>query len=137
MQEELITFETAKLANEKGFNISCDWEMDKDNIYEFCHWMSYPNNSEFTYNEEDDPEVIAHKKRQSELLSTPTQSLLQKWLREIHNIIVEPIYNTTYNYFDLVVCIIGGLSYHTKAYPSYEIALETGLQEGLKLIKNE
>jgi hypothetical protein len=64
-----------------------------------------------------------------------TQSLLQRWLREKHKILIEPTYNTHYNTFDLVVTVIGGLSYHTKTFKTYEECLELGLQEALKLIK--
>ena len=63
----------------------------------------------------------------------PTQSLLQKWLREIHNIHIE-INRTyekgyyTYEYFiDKNNQLFG--------FKNFEEALEKGLLEGLKLIK--
>ena len=78
-----------------------------------------------------------------------TQNLLQKWLREVHNIEVEPY---------LIICkhnnreipqlpeekeydykiIVSGISQYIGTIQndlSYEEALEKGLQEALKLIK--
>jgi hypothetical protein len=104
MGEQLITFETAKLASEKGYS----------------------------------PILLGEVFRKS----LPTQSLLQKWLREVHKI-------------DVFCDCIGSGLYYSVIYDnnvkedetdkvfeqenttSYEDALEIGLQEGLKLIKNE
>jgi len=71
----------------------------------------------------------------------PTQSLLQKWLREVHNItiIVAPIHETEdtkslvkYWYYILDV---EDDSDDEVFYGNWEDALEMGLQEGLKLIE--
>lgn len=91
MEEQIISFETAKLAKEKGF----DWETeefytnpkkpylakgvqygsDSDTYVRLWKWNSMPSN--YPTNEED------------VLCAAPTQSLLQKWLREEHNIYIE------------------------------------------------
>ena len=131
MGEQLVTFKTAEFAKKNGFNCEtrCYYNEDKS--------ISY---FRLTCNE--------HK----EFCSAPTQSLLQKWLREKHNIDVESY---------LVTCVKGYHElyrkiYHNKLYQyslykngiqqhvsindnnlSYEDALENGLFEGLKLIKNE
>lgn len=69
----------------------------------------------------------------------PTQSILQKWLREVHNIHIEIFHSPIY---------IGGWKYKLYAlnmrlrndnvsadvYSSYEEALERGLQKTLELI---
>ncbi len=94
MIEELISFETAKLAKEKGFNEQC---------------------------------------------SAPTQSLLQKWLREVHNIHVNVSYGLTFTF--KINGDLKGNDYvdysNIEEYWSrtYEEALEKGLIEGLKLIE--
>jgi hypothetical protein len=138
MQETLITFKTAKLAKEKGFNIptveyfnnekkpritsSCDYRSDRDAI---SNW----NNGEGSY-----PTLSKDVS-----CSAPKQSLLQKWLREQSTpIIVTP---TT----DLVAWEVEILhadkglfriikNIEDKWFNSYEEALEIGLQEALKLI---
>jgi hypothetical protein len=117
MQEELITFETAKLAKEKGFSIP------GENIYE---------------NEELLCEVEFKNWNNGTLcLSAPTQSLLQRWLREVHkiNIVIQywtgpkphkPVlhYRTTVNE-----------NFFGEHYVTYEEALEEALFESLKLIE--
>jgi hypothetical protein len=80
--------------------------------------------------------------------SAPTQSLLQRWLREVHEIevISYPIIVGSYSFkiykFTEIINIIylNGRSVsnkkdNNKNWPNYEEALEEGLQEALKLIK--
>lgn len=128
MQEELISFETAKLAKEKGFDVPT-WDY-------FCPQGEHCNLSRNNWNSLNEP--YHHTSR-------PTQSLLQKWLREVHNIIVETkvfdmgwlkkdkfaydyrIYNKSYKDKDIYTSI--------NEYSTYEEALEKGLLEALKLIK--
>ncbi len=68
----------------------------------------------------------------------PTQSLLQRWLREVHNIQVyasSATINMLGKYRDYIFTVNGKSSDHRDGYDTYEEALEKGLQEGLKLIK--
>jgi hypothetical protein len=62
--------------------------------------------------------------------NVPTQSLLQKWLREVHNIFI------TVN-INLYCAIFHNKDFYmvTDYYNSYEEVLEVGLQEALKLIE--
>jgi len=109
MIEELIKFETAKLAKEKGFSVHFnmligieDCENPEDYLYEL-----------------------------------PTQSLLQKWLREEHGIYVRvDTVNVDHHYAWIIKLDPEHLSY-TKSDTTYEKALEIGLTEALKLITNE
>ena len=130
MKEQLITLDTAKLAKEKGFNGLC---YDCYNL----HGMQYSNGwCEYI----DDNEVELPFK--SDVLTptdmlAPTQSLLQKWLRDVHGIHIE--INSPdmpkqlwYGHLRRVskfgnICDLG-------EYDTYEEALEVGLQEALKLI---
>jgi len=120
MKEQLISFETAKLAKEKGFDIDC--------IHGF-YYDGTPTNYSQQY--------------QDILIPRPTQSLLQKWLREKRNIFVtvyEDFYNTAGWYFGV---FYGTYPTHQRItntesniVPSliYEESLEIGLSEALKLI---
>ena len=119
MEEQLISFETAKLAKEKGFNeIPCHYVYDEGILKQ-----SYQ----------------AFNRLNFEL--APTQSLLQKWLRDKHNINVlfntyhvgEPIKGVSYGCY-IIDNIKGRLSSNLAHYTIYEEALEKGLQEALKLI---
>ena len=119
MKEQLITFDTAKLAKERGFNIS---------------------NSGYFYDKEgykvlDTPfdKLIWGGK-----FPAPTQSLLQKWIREEHNI-------HTWAYPHINDDMYYGVRFYKDysnngsidAFKTYEEAIEKGLYEALKLIKDE
>ena len=112
--EGLISFETAKLAEEKGFKKLCDFSYDEDGIL--------TGNCEQSYN------YVA-----------PTQSLLQKWLREEHHLIVIVAYqyehdSTPYSYWIYKENNSLPLNQWINDLKTYEEALEKGLQEALKLI---
>ena len=135
MKEQLISFETAKLAKEKGFNESCvfayfnleDGHKFNGKLDNFDHGQNrqiYPKgkNSEYDHT----------------YVTAPTQSLLQKWLREKHNISIKIddfVTNERIRY-DYNVCVLGSQEDNPKGvYRTYEEALEEGLLEALKLIK--
>lgn len=99
MENQLISFETAKLAKEKGFREFCCYAYTNDGKYMYgneigFYWKSYT--------------------------ISPTQSLLQRWLREKHNIFMKNI--NVYKLEDLYG-------------KTYEEVLEVDLQEALLLIK--
>lgn len=116
--EDLISFKTAKLANEKGFNVWCSSA--------YCHLEFLGMATEIEYNT-----FI------KDTYPAPTQSILQKWLRENYNIHVEVIWIDTLS--DLYVYHISttgnGIRPDSQHYNSYIEALEYGLFEALKSIK--
>ena len=131
MTDQLISFETAKLAKEKGF---CE------KVYYF-------------YNEDDETEKQLYTYKRFMILNdeelkieAPTQSLLQKWLREVHNCIVEVQFEKLpcLNQLDWIVTVdyykpdFSNLTeesdYESDYFSTYEEALEDGLYNALKLI---
>jgi len=122
MSDQRIKFETAKLAKEKGFNITQRYGMiaslyDKDGNHTY-----YANYGLMSSGLNDG------------YISAPTQAALQKWLREVHNINVwveHGVKNTRGITHDVVIsgrgCLRGG-------FKEYEDAMEFGLVEGLNLI---
>lgn len=136
LKEKLISFETAVLAKEKGFRNACDWSVNKDNEYIFMPDLLYPNNSEFTYNPEEDPEVIEWEDMMKTLVLAPTQSLLQKWLRKIYSIhiTITSISQESWQYHIQKPKDKLGDNYN-EDFEDYEEALEDGLLAALKLIK--
>jgi len=130
MKDQLIEFETAKLAKEKGFNIPvdkirCGYNRDKE-----VHTSSMEGRF-----------VDWNSKKLDNAYSAPTQSLLQKWLREEKQCILYcEITMSDYenNYWEFVILYEkNDIDYSTgssKVYKNYEEALEKGLQEALKLI---
>ena len=126
MKEELIKFETAKLAKEKGFNIEGYYYYDEDNQELLIH---------------DDDAFTVQNTKPDICWYAPTQSLLQKWLREEHDIIVWVTPYTNGGKKCTFLWNIGGidniwrlLNFSMEKHPTFELALESGLQEALKLI---
>ena len=150
MEDQLVTFETAVLAREKGFDIHCDNRFDEQtkeviNFKDFivknfisrdpAYYYHYIDSLKEGYNDKflnDDKGFY---------LSIPTQSLLQRWLREKHkiDIHVDPFQEGN----DGKVFYVGFWSDDTSEEAeikdedykeTYEEALESVLQEVLELI---
>ncbi len=125
MEETLVTIKTAKLAKEKGFNIEVNAFY---NTYTALTKHGKHENVSFKdWNNYDEP----IGKRGKCYTSAPSQSILQKWLREVHNIVVLPWYNLEKNTWEIHIPNI----YYKSDFKEFEEALEIGLQEALKLIK--
>jgi hypothetical protein len=135
MKEQLISFETAKLAKEKGFDEECR------HFFEVEHPDQRP-----TFHPEYEPyrnsEIInGYGKCDYPMMSAPTQSLLQKWLREVHKISVESTScwwddgKKEFEYNVYKKDLGGDSPCSLSVFKTYEEALETGLQEALKLIE--
>ena len=128
MQEQRISFETAKLAKEKGFIL---------NYPTAC----YTDDGQLWVSENLLSERITGKPKPLLIFNAPTQSLLQKWLREKHNIHIEIDLDTDDRFYILkpykyVVDIYQDVDHKfiKELIDSYEEALEIGLQEAFKLI---
>ena len=84
MEDQLISFETAKLAKEKGFSnkVLYYYDDDKEKKINLNKYGPITKNSNTGVNS----------------TSAPTQSSLQKWLREVHkiHIMVESFNDDTY-----------------------------------------
>lgn len=139
MKDE-ITFETGVLAKKKGFNWNTDGYFNGDgDVYYASYYDPTPNNKTI--------EGEWFSGGNEGLCTAPTQSVLQKWLREKHNIHVNPISNFTTRFGDynleiifinknIIDSIVFREPEKLKSFfDSYEEALEKGLQEALKLIK--
>ena len=153
MKEELISFEAAQLAKELQFSIGSEnfyREYLKDYIcpYNFtkhkkgdveCGTINVEEDSliENSYQIEADIEYADIS--MSTKYEAPTQSLLQRWLRENHNIFIFVAYCKD----GFIVQVWKKDELEEASYPefdayasaaTYEEALETGLLEALKLI---
>lgn len=155
MQEQIVGFEVAKLAKDKGFKELClnyyfeDGEL-RENILNTTHGY-YGEEVTFKYEEliENWNDRFLTKKDGSrcfgcnksngylETCSAPTQALLQKWLREKHNIDV--VVGSTYLGYNVVLWNRNTYKSHhissVNLAEKYEDALEIGLIEAFKLIE--
>lgn len=133
LEDQLVSFETAKLAKEKGFEsvIGLGHQKPRGNYYN--------SNGELNGDCLKELKSIVKKTDEFKLISAPTQSLLQKWLREIHDIdVIATFYSDDVNYGYHWQRSIKGVEMFVSGNDSdgisYEEALEVGLQEALKLI---
>ena len=118
MTEQIITFETAKLAKEKGYinGTIIRW---CDNVEGMVPVLETRAKSLYTPFFENNKEVC-HE------YEAPTQSMLQKWLREVHNIHIEISFTNDRKYIGFV---------HDEYFTTYEEALEAALIHALNAIK--
>ena len=144
MREELIKFDTAKLAKEKGFNELINSYYKETDSKVFFHKRRNTHHKKELYALRNND--MLPTKNGKDRYSVPTQSLLQKWLREKHNIQIEinmgvkyiedSLINLySYSTFERSPQLKINWKFSSKKYETYEEALEIGLQEGLKLIK--
>ncbi len=141
MEEQLISFETAKLAKEKGFNTPCVDTYKGGKLYK---------HKDKRYNSAFKRQFVVAPIKNSNMLnakiyrcSAPTQSLLQKWLREKHNLHINIMADKIYYkgnidiVFDIdIIDSKGERLISISPIETYEEALERGLQNALKLIKS-
>lgn len=125
--EQLISFETAKLSKQLSFDIPVlnYFYDDVNNVKE--------------YEVEDYPFIAVNWNKNTEYeYSRPTQSLLQKWLRENHNVEIEiKRIGGQYTYECYKLSRNGNnppIFYHRPGhmYIEYEEALEKALEISLK-----
>ena len=127
VKEYYILPETAELARDKGFDVICK--------------CGYTPNHVFY-------EEVTSKNSHNIILSAPTQTILQSWIRVMHNIEVIPqfsiIKNFQYVYNYYILNKKDGSEYWSSqknnsnevfSYKTYEEALEEGLYVALKLIE--
>ena len=125
MKEQLISFETAKLAKEKGF----PQEPNRLKIPYYNYKGEFKGDvTDFLrkYLREEDTSDV-------ESVSAPTQSMLAKWLREKHNIHLIAYKNINIDGYDWCYITTDGIT-NINSYKTYEEAYEIGLQVALKLI---
>lgn len=128
IKEQIISFKTAKLAKEKGFNKSCNkafinyYSEHYNGKKEYQLQLFHPN----IYNGPN-PVYLA-----------PTQSLLQRWIREEYNIIIVILPWKNYQVGVNATITFRPMLYNIKTYKeytTYEKALEVSLYQALKLVK--
>lgn len=121
MKDELISLEVAKLAKEKGFDWRClDYYEDGKLVSpEYDYGDPWMNFNDFI------PTSI----------SAPTQSLLQRWLREVHQteVFLDTFLSPQPREYSVKVWKRGEY-YKLDHYPTYEKALEEGLKHSLNLL---
>jgi len=129
MEDQLVYFELAKLAKEKGFT--------KENGYACRYgWVCYYTAFTGQIYTEDPKEMSMDSLGNAHLIERPTQSRLQKWLRDVYKLHIEINRDEDMWKYSLYEYSHGN-KHIPRGFPqfiSYEEALEAGLLEALKLI---
>lgn len=124
MIDQLISFETAKLAKEKGFSIPTEtcWIETRSPLFK-SPFHTVRNK-------------VGYITEGCDYINEPTQSLLQKWLREVHNIhlMVRRSQLNMWKCFYEKETSNSTCTWWSNSTTTYESALEQGLIEALKLI---
>jgi hypothetical protein len=126
MTSELITFETAKLAKEKGFIEACDAAFQ-------------PKGDGYTTSY--GPPVFSNANIHPKMYARPTQDLLERWFREKHALMpgqIPIVRNGVVTSYMAVVVKINKIVWNEKLdqteYTSFELAREAALLHALKLL---
>jgi len=133
LKDKIVDFSTAKLAQEKGFSALTD--------YFYHEWLEEdsfddPRSGDIrVFKEVGQVQLVknSHVGCKTNRWCAPTQSLLQRWLREVHNIHIQ-------NHFlngKYAVKIKYNTNKSDNVYnkDTYEDALEEGLRKALNLIR--
>lgn len=133
MKEVLISFNTAKLAKEKGFRYKSN-KAYSDTKKPFPYLMDCENYYDF--NSYTDKNRDGWAEGFGTMFVVVRQSLLQKWLRDEFKIHIE--IKRDEDYWKPELCSFYGGNKHIptgfKNFLTYEEALEEGLEKGLNLI---
>ena len=132
--ESYVSFDTAKLLKEAGFDLSCRgvYVTDRTGYYEFREYDNKQTTDDLCWNTEDG--------FQYEYLA-PTQALAARWLREVHHYAVCVWFSKDHEKWFYAYGDMDNMAFDTDynisefIFDSYEEAFEAGLQEAIKLIK--
>jgi hypothetical protein len=83
--EDYVSFETAKLLKEKGFDCNTNCYYIENSVTKTLFYSPIRENHNASCTEND-----AHINVSSGKMSAPTLQMAMKWLREVHNISIEP-----------------------------------------------
>ena len=142
MEDEIVSFETAMLLKEKGFNEPCSHYYEDNDLYKLGYY--HGEGTGFVRNNSPiDGRFLCEKMQ----CTAPTQSLAQKWLRETRNITfnANPHSNDGKIIYVVTIKVISSNKYidfnvmmdtSNKAtmFDTYEDAIEAGLKYCLKSI---
>lgn len=137
IEESYVSFDTAKLLKEAGFNVPCRgiYRAYRIGISVFHEYNRKSAKDDLCRNAVDG--------FQYEYLA-PTQALAARWLREVHRIVVDVTFIPPLTGGDVWRYFIGNMDDMVwngdyvpsdEFYRTYEKAIEAGLQEAIKLIK--
>ena len=141
MEDEIVSFETAMLLRDKGFNEPCCRFYEDGKLNEIRPYAEYK--TLFVSNDFPNKKLYCDEMQ----CTAPTQSLAQRWLREIHHITfnANPHSNNGEIVYVVTIKVISNkkhvdfnvmmdTSNKATMFDTYEDAIEEGLKYCLKTI---
>ena len=142
MEDEIVSFETAMLLKEKGFNEPCPCFYEDNELCKLSHYQG--DGTGFVRNNSPINDRLLCEEMQC---TAPTQSLAQRWLRETHHITfnanphsdnheiiyvvtIKVISNKKHVDFNVMMTTLN----KAIMFKTYEDAIEAGLKYCLKSI---
>ena len=123
IEEQFVSFDTARLLKEAGFD-------------EFCRWAYHPTGNRCVKHARNNMLTAGY-------VSCPTQALAARWLREVHNLhVFACVEYATGKWFYGIAdttapCAREGMNMPEVDHDTHEGAMEAGIQEAIKLIKQK
>ena len=116
--EDYVSFETAKLLKEKGFDEGVLFTINREGF------QQYPKNLEFEY--------LHNSEVSADEYAAPTLQMAMKWLREKYNIHIEPRYFPMPNIYRYVIihspATFENIDSHPQYFNTYEEACEAAIK---------
>jgi len=122
--EDYVSFETAKLLKEKGFDCSCEYQ-----------YINCSSGHPFLTDIRDDAGCYYKNSEIGEdEYSAPTLQMVMKWLREVHNLFIEPKISKNTFLWGYRVSISNGSTrcIHANIFNKYEEACESAIKYALE-----
>jgi hypothetical protein len=137
--EELITYKTAQLAKQAGFDAPCFYYYYANQILQEPY-LENGSSTDCDFRVDltdllDNRNCKSYENSNNEIISAPSQSLLQRWLREVYEIHMYPTrckFKTKYSW----IIFEDNKVLQGEKWKTYELALEQALQEALTIIIN-
>lgn len=120
--EDYVSYETAKLLKEKGFEYDPDesyWLIDANNK---MYWVSRIG----AYDYVDVPTESFQRPKNGYRLVT--QAMAMKWLREVHNIALNVCYLLGIWSYSVYRTDVSSSGYNSEDFDTYEEAAEAGIR---------
>jgi len=122
--EDYVSFETARLLKEKGFDCSCEHQ-----------YINCSSGHPFLTDIRDDAGCYYKNSEIGEdEYSAPTLQMVMKWLREVHNLFIEPKISKNTFLWGYRVSISNGSTrcIHANIFNKYEEACESAIKYALE-----
>ena len=143
MEDQIVSFETAMLLKEKGFNELCCHFYEDNDLYKLAYYQG--DGTGFVCNNSPISDRLSCEEMQC---AAPTQSLAQKWLREdreCHMFVIPSLQEGNIIYYVHIIrysnktylghnLMLKDSNASTMTFTSYEDAIEEGLKYCLKTI---